>query len=317
MQGKERRQITKSLAADNWHIGSTAVDVARLSTPEGNMAIITDDNEMYDVKVYYQKPSSEDPTTNTNDVSSEPPPYTPPPPAPSQLPRSSSSASASTSARATGESCPNVPASNFLTIKRENASIKGTYVIDPTLQIPPEEPSSSRALSADDDDNIKKNLNLHCKNGSISATVWLVGEDSQDELHRAAIDANSKNGSVNLKLNTTTSRPFTLTAFSQNGSVNVAIPSSFVGPVEINTRNGSVSLSDLMTSRIATFSDIDGKRVCYIGDFKEANYTGRKGWIGSTIDLGSHNGHVRLSFVDERGPTETAKGFWTRLFRGT
>lgn len=71
--------------------------------------------------------------------------------------------------------------------------------------------------------------------------------------------------------NTTTPRPFSLTASSKNGSVTVTIPSTFVGPVALSSQNGSISLSPAVQARTVVFSDVDGKRSCFIGDVR--NYS--------------------------------------------
>ncbi|KAH8115110.1 hypothetical protein DFH11DRAFT_146740 [Phellopilus nigrolimitatus] len=238
-------------------------------------------------------------------------PEHPPPYAPSSSETSPAETSAS-GARPLPQT-PNLPASNFSLIKRDNESIKGTYVVDPGLRIPDELVPS--ALDFDGEDG-RKNLQLESKNGSISTVVWLVDSDSgEEQKRRALIDVKSQSGSISVKMNAITPRQYALSAYSRSGSVSVALPSSFVGPVTMFTVHGSVSLSNSVTSRLITFSEIDGKGSCFIGDIKAANYTGIEGWTGSTLDIGSQSGRLKLSFVDEEQSTE-GSGFFSRLFRG-
>ncbi|KAI5120015.1 hypothetical protein M0805_008476 [Coniferiporia weirii] len=259
-----------------------------------------------------------------SEVEMETPPASglPPPYAPSSPPSSFSGASSSAPDPPTPPSPPplaftvpppNIPASNFLTIKRDNTSIKGTYVIDAGLQTPP-------GLLPDDPDDARKNLSLQCKNGSISATVWLVGtpssHDEDDGQARAVLDVRGHNGSVTLHLNATTTRPFALSASSKNGSVTASIPSSFIGPVEMGSYNGSITVSSAVQARLVTFSEVDGRRSCFIGDFRAAGYTGKGAWTGSTLDIHSHNGRVKLSFVDEAPEESISSGFWGKIFGG-
>lgn len=75
--------------------------------------------------------------------------------------------------------------------------------------------------------------------------------------------------------NTATTRPYSLRVFSKHGSVTVAIPRSFVGPVTLRTRHGSVRVSDEIAARMTTFSEDDGARECFIGNadaFRKSTY---------------------------------------------
>ncbi|EJD04782.1 uncharacterized protein FOMMEDRAFT_18532, partial [Fomitiporia mediterranea MF3/22] len=87
-----------------------------------------------------------------------------------QLPRTRSSSSASNSSRcdrinhSSHPKLPNIPTSNLVTIKRKNAYIKGTYVIDAALQIPIEvltgEGTSATGAAAESIPVPRKNLYL-------------------------------------------------------------------------------------------------------------------------------------------------------------
>lgn len=92
-----------------------------------------------------------------------------------------------------------------------------------------------------------------------------------------------------------------------------------------------------------TFSDIKGKRVCFVGDFRQAGYgktqtqggaaaeqeqepDGSGEWRGNAIEVGSGNGSIRVSYVDDetRAKDETSvlpftssgPGFWSKLLSG-
>jgi len=59
---------------------------------------------------------------------------------------------------------PDIPPVNFLSIRRQNESIQGTYLVDPNLSAPEE----AMAMAE------RKNLLLDCRNGSIKADVWVA-----------------------------------------------------------------------------------------------------------------------------------------------
>ncbi|KAL5498116.1 hypothetical protein ACEPAH_2246 [Sanghuangporus vaninii] len=225
----------------------------------------------------------------------------------------------------------NIPISNFVKIERKTRSVKGIFVIDAGLRVPEgvlfgaarESESTEGAVHgvhAGRSDEVRKNLYLESANGSATADVWLVDDeesagDRDPEMvgKRAELELKSYNGSVNLRLETTTTRPYALTATSYNGSVSVAIPADFVGPVTLTAKNWSVSLSGAVQARSTTFSEENGTKNCFIGDYKRAGYTGRQAWSGSTVDIRSHNGRVTLSYIGEE---KTNPGFWRRIFGG-
>ena len=111
---------------------------------------------------------------------------------------------------------PGIPPSNFVHISRRDGSIRGTYVIDTSLSIPedllsaPQDAQARGKVIGDisGESDIRPNLKLETKDGSINANVWLVPHtESQDarvgnsiENERASIDAFTKDGSITVKL---------------------------------------------------------------------------------------------------------------------
>ncbi|KAL5478691.1 hypothetical protein ACEPAI_1968 [Sanghuangporus weigelae] len=263
-----------------------------------------------------------------------PPPYNP---APTSSSFDDNSESDPRSRSSSGRERPvNIMSTNFTKIKRENSSIKGTFVVDAGLTIPDELlstlPASASTSNSPDEvaqgpiqAEAKKNLYLESINSSITADVWLVDDETEashkDLMRRAELELRSRNGSINLKLDSTTSRPFSLIIKSKNATATVALPSDFVGPLTLYTVNGSVSLSSAMESRLVIFSEDNGTRKCFVGDYRRAGYTGGQRWAGSVAEIGSVNGRVKLSFVDEVDPSASSSvsdggGFFRRLFAG-
>lgn len=246
------------------------------------------------------QPASNPPLSNSVDSKHEahgnPPPYTPS----AGEPSSSSMSSTSTHVQ---PRLPERPVTNFTTIINDNNSIKESFVIDPTLPMP-------RELVAD----TKKNLHVMSKNGHVTADIWLVksGEERGSEPNHAVLDCQSKNGAVAVNLTSLTDCTYDLNVYSKNGHVTVAIPPDFVGPITIVAHNGSVKLSERVKERTTTFSDVNKKRTCFMGDFKALGYSVKKEWKGSSIEIGSNSGHIKLSFVDENF-AENIKGFWNKL----
>jgi hypothetical protein len=176
-------------------------------------------------------------------------------------------------------SLPPVKPSNFLTQSRLNSSIRGQYVVDPLLPIPP------AVLAELPEGEVRRNLSLETKNGAINAEIWVVNkprEDSPGKQSRTTLNVSAWNGSVTVKMvrycpaphcvrrliresvilqrtlpegNT----PFHLTATSKNGSVTVHVPRTFCGTVSAYTKNGSVSWSNALQPHVTIFSEVSNR----------------------------------------------------------
>ncbi len=185
------------------------------------------------------------------------PPYSPfLPPRPETSPASFSVASSSSSLSPPSPTSvvPSIPRSNFLSIQRNNTSLKGSYVIDPTLDVPeavlpPLEPGQER-----------KNLLLECQNGGINAEVYLVGpgvggsageEESENGMSKkrpTTIEVTGRNGFIALKL-------VRLSASTNDAKRSLAMPMCDVSIVECRKRP-SIFTPDLRTQwwHIARYS---------------------------------------------------------------
>jgi len=167
----------------------------------------------------------------------------------SELPPDFSQASSSTAPPP--PSTPLVPPSNYLTIERDNASIKGTYAIDPTMACPPGVKPSVGA------DGRELHLRLASNNGSVDALVEIIrGPDAKGP---ARLDVDSKNGAVVVKIHDRQQNHFRLRVASHNGAIKVHIPSTFIGTVSTQMKNGGLHFSPAVKARLTTFSERNGE----------------------------------------------------------
>lgn len=95
-----------------------------------------------------------------------------------------------------------VKPSNFVSICRNNGSVKGTWVIDPSLAIPT---SLRPPLSSEETEETRKNLSLESKNGPIDANISFAPYDpshdpKQNARRRTTLYTRTSNGSVTAKL---------------------------------------------------------------------------------------------------------------------
>lgn len=86
---------------------------------------------------------------------------------------------------------------NFLSVITRNGSIKGTYIIDPSLQMPisPNEEGKNEKREAE-------NLHVHTRDGSVDVDIWLVGSDEPAKIDRkrTILHLGSNDGSITARV---------------------------------------------------------------------------------------------------------------------
>jgi hypothetical protein len=90
---------------------------------------------------------------------------------------------------------PDIKPSNFIYVNRANGSIKGSWLIDPSLPIPP-------SFSPPPTTEGARNVILESKNGGIDADIYLLptSHSNKNTTKVIAIHTQSLNGSVKTRL---------------------------------------------------------------------------------------------------------------------
>ncbi|KAJ6454717.1 hypothetical protein C8R47DRAFT_1166884 [Mycena vitilis] len=210
-----------------------------------------------------------------------------------------------------------VKPTNYLSLSRGNESIKGTYVIDPRVALPP---FLLPPLAPHESEATRRNVFLHTSNGSIDVDLFVVrgavasesGAEGKKEGEGKEVDmlVKSSNGSITVKLHAPPAPrpPLHLTATSSNGTLTLHLPHSFRGPLTLRTRNGSVRIVRALEGATTTVSEAGGVRRCFVGEF--ADWAERpEGWTGDEVTLESANGSIRVQYDVEVASTaaESAK----------
>ena len=91
---------------------------------------------------------------------------------------------------------------NFLCVDQRNGAIKGTYIIDPSLQIPESHLPPPVKEGEGGGDGERKNLYLHTRDGSVDVDVWLVGHKSRSKGsgERTTLHVSSNDGAITTKI---------------------------------------------------------------------------------------------------------------------
>ncbi|KAF8240049.1 hypothetical protein L208DRAFT_1235294, partial [Tricholoma matsutake] len=209
--------------------------------------------------------------------------------------------------------------SNFITIVRKDGSVKGAWVIDPTLVIP-----TSFLTPVAENEN-RKNFSVIARDGAVDVDVTVVqGYDQHKyknihggEKKRVTMYIKANDGRVKARLHgpppsSPLPRPsISLILHAHDGGVSLTLPRSFNGPLNITTRDGTVHFSPEIAAAVTTFSE--GKtRKCFVGDYSAWQDDNRCPGDDAVLDI--HDGSVKIQFDNE---AERPKGFWAKLFRST
>jgi len=197
---------------------------------------------------------------------------------------------------------------NYVYIKTDKA-IKGHYVIDPSLSVPR---YLLPPLDAGESEDDRKNVKFESIFGGVDASISLLGDaqdPSVDEAKlkkRTSLDVKCEHGSIKLRLRTCSSAtaapmPFHLNITGCHGSVNVALPRTFQGPMTIYSSHGSVKFSDDVSERMGHRNEIDNTRRCFVGDLSLLS-DDDDGWKGDEVNIRTEHSSVKVRFVDEPEP---------------
>ncbi|KAG8831915.1 hypothetical protein FRC17_002359 [Serendipita sp. 399] len=192
---------------------------------------------------------------------------------------------------ATSLALPLPPPCNFQSQNSSSGCIKGTWVIDSSMDIPSafrSQPSSSFWKGKKEE----YNLDLRTQFGDIDASIGLVSGENK----KATINLHTQCGKVNSKiLFRTSEQSFRLNARTECGSVTIYLPRTFNGPLKHKTAYGSIKFSPGMQGQVHQFSE----GVAYLGDWRTGGFVDYKNWDGDEVDAHTQCGDIRFAWIDE------------------
>ncbi|KAI9457928.1 hypothetical protein HD554DRAFT_1758305 [Boletus coccyginus] len=197
---------------------------------------------------------------------------------------------------------------NFLALFNEDESIRGEFVIDPSIRIPS---AVLPPLAEDESEDDRKNLRLRSKSSSVHADIWLLGPQACLKHRRTTIALTSDHGSIHAVLHALDgAAPFALTGLAKHGTIRLAIPRSFQGLLSLSTKHGSISINDTIVENATQLSQLGTVRRYFVGDF---SLLGEGEWEGDRVELEAPHGSVRVRYVDEVEGGQAKKGLLGRL----
>ncbi|KAJ6463397.1 hypothetical protein C8R45DRAFT_841070, partial [Mycena sanguinolenta] len=179
---------------------------------------------------------------------------------------------------------PNIKPTNYISLTRRLGEVNGTFVLDPTLQIP---------LSLRNPLRSKAHLNISVFMGEVEAVVYIVGSESLPSGDKTRIEVSARMGTT--KLHAPERRaPISVSVNSRLGETTLLLPRSFRGPLRQSNKLGEITLSPALKARAASF----GNRL-FIGEWTEEEAKA-KVWPGDEAVVDSALGSIYVGYSDEQ-----------------
>ncbi|KAJ7741422.1 hypothetical protein DFH07DRAFT_751093 [Mycena maculata] len=178
-------------------------------------------------------------------------------------------------------------------LSRLSASIKGTFAVDPFLEIP-----ESLLAPLPPGETTSKNLLLKVENGGIDVDVHLIGEPTpiaagpfaRTELHLEL------SGAPDNHTPTVRRSPFRAVLVSANGFVSLHLPPSFHGLLSVHVGAGDldtrITLSAALGAHATILSEDSTVRGYFVGALGSARGE------GDHAEVRVNRGQVRVQFSD-------------------
>lgn len=220
---------------------------------------------------------------------------------------------------------------NFLA-STEGPSIRGEFVIDPSIRLPP---SLLPLLGEGETEQDRKNLSLTSM-FSINTDIWLLSSSSGESVtgmrkpQCTTIVLTSEFGSIHAQLVRLSvsfliscsrytmltwaqhaldgAAPFLLTAHASLWGVYIYLPRSFQGLLLLST-GCNVTLSDPLLENATQLSKLHSTRQYFVGDIQALR---EEEWEGSRVVIEALRGPILVKYVDE--VAAQGKGFFGWLF---
>jgi len=190
---------------------------------------------------------------------------------------------------------------NQLYIVEKAAPIRGRWIVDPCLLIPP------GLLPAVKSKKRMDNLRLYSRNKPVQAILALLSETKS----KSFLSMQSKFGAVTVDITTRTNQRFSLNAESKRNDVTIYLPRGFEGPVTFKYKRFPPEFSEEVRSRLTLFGRDCKHGTAFIGDWSKFG-DGRPGkdgryehWDGDELVMSSKSGVIRVAYTDE--PREEQK----------
>jgi len=205
----------------------------------------------------------------------------------------------------------NTKPSNFASFSQKHKSVKGTYILDPSQEVPSD---WLPPLPEGETEKTRSNFHAHSVHGSVTSDLYLLNKPILRDRKKVLLSVSSKHSPVSMSIHRDgPSPPFVLKASSKHASVTVKIPRSFKGSVTAIINHGRVSMSDAVSAQASVFSDVNGVKRFFVGDLNTRNEA-----ADDEMFLENVHGSIKISFDDEDHmpgvAVKSAKGIFSRMF---
>ncbi|KAJ6478572.1 hypothetical protein C8R47DRAFT_1138877 [Mycena vitilis] len=178
---------------------------------------------------------------------------------------------------------PDIKPSNYISLTRRLGEVKGTFVLDPTLHLPP-----SMQVP-----NNKLHLSLSALMGEVAAVVYVVGSAAAST-SKTRMEVTSTMGTTRLEIHAPDHRaPISVSVSARLGEAILLLPRSFRGPLNVSATLGEITISSALRAGTVMFGDR-----MFVGHWTEEEVK-QKAWAGDEASISSSLGTVYVGYDDD------------------
>ncbi|KAF9072283.1 hypothetical protein BDP27DRAFT_1320678 [Rhodocollybia butyracea] len=165
---------------------------------------------------------------------------------------------------------------NFVILTQKRSPLKGTYILDPSLDIPS---AWLPPLPEDETEETRSNFYAKSEHGDVASELYLLDKPILRGRKKVLLNVLSGKGTASVHIEGP-SPPFTLHSHSNYllGGILVKIPRSFKGSITVGTKDGPVLMSDAISSQASVFNDamvLNNESGCATISFEDEDFVGK------------------------------------------
>ncbi|EJD40473.1 hypothetical protein AURDEDRAFT_170474 [Auricularia subglabra TFB-10046 SS5] len=189
---------------------------------------------------------------------------------------------------------PSIPRTNHVNIAHEHPQARGTFVIDPALEVP----AALLAPPKDGEEEADQpNLRMSSYYAGVEADVWVLDSDA---VERTRLVFDAEHGRVKIRLRSLGNRPCRVDIRAGHAKVDIMLPRHFMGSLTAKTTHATASVPP----RFTKLAEADGEERYYLGDVARAESI-----EAHIVTVTAPHGKITITFEGD-GPAEKAKGTW-------
>lgn len=191
---------------------------------------------------------------------------------------------------------PSIPPTNLVHIAHEHPPTRGTFVLDPAMEVPA---ALLAAPTAGEEDAERPNLRMTSCYAGVDADVWVL-DCSGADVKRTRLVFDAEHGRVRVRLHSLGNRPCSIDVRSGYSKVDLMLPREFKGRLIAKTTHAGTSIPP----RFTRLGEAEGEERYYLGDVAQAESV-----EAHSVTVTAPHGKITVTFEGD-GAADKGKSTW-------